>query len=127
VFDDGFTQNNYRITSLQNGNGDFNGLHLQLDHIHDPTVRPLDVLFNEHFMQCILKNMRGASEQDEDDDSEHSSSKGIKIRVNNCIRKLLTLPRLESSKAFFQSLRASVPVRRRQPVPEFQQSNSSLG
>jgi hypothetical protein len=102
-----------------------------LDHIHDPTVRPLDlaldVLFNEHFTQCILKNMRGAGEQDEDDDSEHSSSKGIKIQVNNRIRKLLTLLRLESSKAFFQSLRARMPVRRRQPVPESQQSNSSLG
>ncbi|KAF8963428.1 hypothetical protein BDZ97DRAFT_1820866 [Flammula alnicola] len=42
---------NYRITAFTNGNADINGLSLQLDHIQDPTLRPLDELFTDHFMQ----------------------------------------------------------------------------
>jgi len=56
------TQNNYRITAFTNGNADINGLSLQLDHIQDPTLRPLDVLFTDHFMQGLFKHMKGAGE-----------------------------------------------------------------
>jgi len=52
--------NNYRITAFTNGNADINGLHLQLDHIQDPTLRPLDDLFTDHFMQGLFKHMKGA-------------------------------------------------------------------
>ena len=55
-------QNNYRITAFANGNADINGLSLQLDHIQDPTLRPLDVLFIDHFMQGLFKHMKGAGE-----------------------------------------------------------------
>lgn len=48
-------QNSYRITAFTNGNADVNGLYLQLDHIQDPTLRPLDNLFRDHFMQGIFK------------------------------------------------------------------------
>ncbi|KAH9998412.1 hypothetical protein BJV77DRAFT_1064918 [Russula vinacea] len=51
--------NNYRITSFAKGNPDFNGLYLKLDHIHDPTLRPLDELFADHFMQCVSKFVIG--------------------------------------------------------------------
>lgn len=54
--------NNYRITAFTNGNADLNGLYLQLDHIQDPTLRPLDELFTDHFMQGIFKHMKGAGE-----------------------------------------------------------------
>ncbi|KAF8121088.1 hypothetical protein EV363DRAFT_1458357 [Boletus edulis] len=54
--------NNYRITAFTNGNADINGLYLQLDHIQDPNLRPLDELFIDHFMQGIFKHMRGAAE-----------------------------------------------------------------
>jgi hypothetical protein len=55
-------QNNYRITGFTNGNVDINGLSLQLDHIQDPTLRPLDELFTDHFMQGLFKYMKGAGE-----------------------------------------------------------------
>ena len=55
-------QNNYRITTFTNGNADINGLNLQLDRIQDPTLRPLDDLFTDHFMQGLLKHMKGAGE-----------------------------------------------------------------
>lgn len=55
-------QNNYRITAFTNGNADINGLHLHLDHIQDPTLRPLDDLFTDHFMQGLFKHMKGAGE-----------------------------------------------------------------
>lgn len=45
-----------------NGNVDINGLSLQLDHIQDLTLHPLDELFTDHFMQGLLKHMRGAGE-----------------------------------------------------------------
>ena len=38
------------------------GLVLQLDHIVDPTIRPLDELFRDHFLQGVLKHMKGAGE-----------------------------------------------------------------
>ena len=55
-------QNNYRITAFTNCNADINGLSLQLDHIQDPTLRPLDELFAEHFMQGLFKHTKGAGE-----------------------------------------------------------------
>ncbi|KAF8515705.1 hypothetical protein BU17DRAFT_51453 [Hysterangium stoloniferum] len=55
--------NNYRITAFTNGNADINGLHLQLDHIQDPTLRPLDELFTDHFMQGLFKHMKGPGER----------------------------------------------------------------
>ncbi|KAM6498894.1 hypothetical protein JOM56_006842 [Amanita muscaria] len=54
--------NNYRTTAFTNGNADINGLSLQLDHIQDPTLRPLDELFTDHFMQGLFKHMKGAGE-----------------------------------------------------------------
>ncbi|KAI9447196.1 hypothetical protein BJY52DRAFT_1312844 [Lactarius psammicola] len=54
--------NNYRITAFTNGNADVNGLYLQLDHIQDPTLRPLDEFFTDHFMQGVFKHMKGAGE-----------------------------------------------------------------
>ncbi|KAF8909017.1 hypothetical protein CPB84DRAFT_1650153, partial [Gymnopilus junonius] len=55
--------NNYRITAFTNSNADINGLHhLQLDHIQDPTLRPLDELFIDHFIQGILKHVKGTWE-----------------------------------------------------------------
>ena len=56
------SQNNYRITAFTNGNADINGKYLRLDHIKDPTLRPLDELFIDHFMQGLLKHMKGAAE-----------------------------------------------------------------
>lgn len=32
---------------------------LSLDHIADPNLRPLDDLLRDHFLQSILRNMRG--------------------------------------------------------------------
>lgn len=50
-------QNIYRITAFTNGNAYINSRSLQLDHIQDPAVRPLDELFTDHFMQGVLKYM----------------------------------------------------------------------
>jgi hypothetical protein len=41
---------------------DVHGLTLQLDHIIDPTIRPLDELFRDHFLQGVLKHIKGAGE-----------------------------------------------------------------
>ena len=35
---------------------------LKLDHIIDRNLRPLDDLFRNHFLQSMLKNMKGAGE-----------------------------------------------------------------
>ncbi|KAI0299883.1 hypothetical protein BC826DRAFT_993921 [Russula brevipes] len=57
---------------LTNGNADINGLHLQLGHIQNPSLRPLDELFIDHFMQGVLKHVRGSAEpawtEDDEDD-----------------------------------------------------------
>ncbi|KAK2459286.1 hypothetical protein APHAL10511_008707 [Amanita phalloides] len=53
---------NYRITAFINGLSHVHGLVLQLDHIEDSTIRPLDALFRDHFLQCVLKHMKGAGE-----------------------------------------------------------------
>jgi len=57
----------YRITSFINGNSDVDGRCLQLDHIQDPTLRPLDELFRDHFLQGVLKHVRGAADVSSDD------------------------------------------------------------
>jgi len=49
-------------SAFTNGNADINGLYLQLDHIQDPTLRPLDELFTDHFMQGVFKHMKGTGE-----------------------------------------------------------------
>jgi len=41
---------------------DIAGKVLQLDHIQNSNIRPLDDLFRDHFLQCVLKNMKGAAE-----------------------------------------------------------------
>jgi hypothetical protein len=50
-----------------------------MDHIQDPTLRPLHVLFTDHFMQGIFKHMRGEGEverTDEDEDPEDALGEG---------------------------------------------------
>jgi hypothetical protein len=37
------------------GYDDVAGKTLKLDHITDPNKRPLDELFRDHFLQCVLK------------------------------------------------------------------------
>jgi len=44
------------------GFSDIVGSHLHLDHIHDWTVRPLDQLLRDHFLQGLLKYVKGAME-----------------------------------------------------------------
>jgi hypothetical protein len=44
------------------GYDDIAGKVLKLDHITNPNLRPLDELFRDHFLQGVLKNMKGASE-----------------------------------------------------------------
>ncbi|KAF8232788.1 hypothetical protein L208DRAFT_1270241, partial [Tricholoma matsutake] len=44
------------------GYDDIAGKVLKLDHINDPNLRPLDDLFRDHFVQGVLKNMKGAGE-----------------------------------------------------------------
>ncbi|KAF8219826.1 hypothetical protein L208DRAFT_1545762 [Tricholoma matsutake] len=53
---------NYRITAFINGLDDVHGLVLHLDHIADLTIRPLDELFRDHFLQGVLKHIKGAGE-----------------------------------------------------------------
>ena len=60
----GITQNNYQITSFINGNADFNGLHLKLDHIWDSTIQPLDELFIDQFRQGFFKHVIGHEKED---------------------------------------------------------------
>ena len=35
---------------------------LQLGHITDPRLRPLDELFRDHFLQGVLRHIKGAEE-----------------------------------------------------------------
>jgi hypothetical protein len=55
-------QKDYHIVAFTNGNADLNGLHLQLDHIREPTQQPLCELFINHFMQGLLKHVKGSDE-----------------------------------------------------------------
>jgi hypothetical protein len=38
------------------------GLVLHLNHIADPAIRPLDELFRDHFLQGVLKHVKGAGD-----------------------------------------------------------------
>ncbi|KAF8215823.1 hypothetical protein K438DRAFT_1560653 [Mycena galopus ATCC 62051] len=44
------------------GYEDLAGKTLKLDHIEDPNLQPLDDLFRDHFLQGVLKNMKGSGE-----------------------------------------------------------------
>jgi len=52
----------YVIIPFVDGFEDVAGKVLKLDHIEDPNRRPLDELFHDHFLQCVMKNMKGAVE-----------------------------------------------------------------
>ncbi|KAF8652277.1 hypothetical protein AX14_008425, partial [Amanita brunnescens Koide BX004] len=45
----------YVVVPFIGGYGDVAGKTLKLDHITDPNLRPLDELFRDHFLQCVLK------------------------------------------------------------------------
>ncbi|KIJ94207.1 hypothetical protein K443DRAFT_683938 [Laccaria amethystina LaAM-08-1] len=51
----------YRITAFVRGLSDIHGSFLHIEHISDPHIRPLDILFRDHFFQCVLKNVKGAT------------------------------------------------------------------
>jgi len=57
-----FSQAGYRVIPFVPGYDDIAGNILKLDHIVDPHIRPLDALLRDHFLQGVLKNMKGASE-----------------------------------------------------------------
>jgi len=44
------------------GYDDVAGKVLKLDHILDADLRPLDELFRDHFLQAVLKHMKGVGE-----------------------------------------------------------------
>ena len=56
-------QDDYRITAFVPGLDRIVGRTLLLDHISDPTTRPLDQLLRDHFLQCLLKHVKGSGEQ----------------------------------------------------------------
>ncbi|KAI0646353.1 hypothetical protein C8Q79DRAFT_909764 [Trametes meyenii] len=53
----------YRITAFVAGHDSIVGRDLQLDHISDPTVGPLDQLLRDHFLQGLLKHVKGRGER----------------------------------------------------------------
>ena len=57
-------QKNYRITAFANGNADINGLSLQLDHIQIQDLVHSTSCFIDHFMQGLVKCMKGTGEQE---------------------------------------------------------------
>lgn len=61
-----FPQRGYVVVPFVAGYDDIAGKILKLDHIQNPNHRPLDELFRDHFLQCVLKNMKGAAEPDWD-------------------------------------------------------------
>jgi len=52
----------YIVIPFVAGYDDIAGKVLKLDHIEDPNLRPLDDLLRDHFLQGVLKNMKGAGE-----------------------------------------------------------------
>jgi len=52
----------YQVVPFVAGYDDIAGRTLKLDHITDTKLRPLDELFRDHFLQGVLKNMKGAGE-----------------------------------------------------------------
>ena len=57
-----FPQLGYAVIPFVAGYDDIAGNVLQLDHIADLDLRPLDDLLRAHFLQGVLKNMNGAGE-----------------------------------------------------------------
>ena len=55
-------QAGYVVIPFIAGYKDIAGKILKLDHIADLNIRPLDELLRDHFLQCVLKNMKGAGE-----------------------------------------------------------------
>jgi hypothetical protein len=55
-------QDKYRITAFTTGNAHLNSLHLLLDHIQYPRLRPLNELFSDHFMQGIFRHVKSSGE-----------------------------------------------------------------
>ncbi|KAH9896917.1 hypothetical protein C8Q73DRAFT_834944 [Cubamyces lactineus] len=53
----------YRITAFVAGHDSIAGRVLRLDHIVDPTTRPLDQLLRDHFLQGLLKHVKGSGER----------------------------------------------------------------
>jgi hypothetical protein len=60
--DNEFPQRGHVVIPFVGGYEDIAGKILKLDHIVDPNHRPLDQLFRDHFLQCVLRNMKGAAE-----------------------------------------------------------------
>ncbi|KAH0578276.1 hypothetical protein H2248_003900 [Termitomyces sp. 'cryptogamus'] len=58
-----FLQRGYVIVPFVGGYDNVSRKTLKLDHIKDPSIRPLDELFRDHFLQSVLKKMKGASER----------------------------------------------------------------
>jgi len=56
------SDDNYNITAFINGLRDVHSLTIQLDHIIDKRLRPLDELFRDHFLQGVLKHVKGVGE-----------------------------------------------------------------
>jgi hypothetical protein len=55
-------QAGYVVIPFTAGYKDIAGKILKLDHITEPRIRPLDELLRDHFLQGVLKNMKGAGE-----------------------------------------------------------------
>jgi HNH endonuclease len=57
-----FLQRGYIVIPFLPAYDDVAGKVLKLDHILDADLRPLDKLFCDHFLQAVLKNMKGVRE-----------------------------------------------------------------
>jgi len=57
-----FAQAGYLVIPFVPGYDDIAGKILKLDHIIDQNLRPLDDLLRNHFLQGVLKNMKGTTE-----------------------------------------------------------------
>jgi len=57
-----FLQRGHVVIPLLPGYDDVAGKVLKLDHILDADLRPLDELFRDHFLQAVLKHMKGIGE-----------------------------------------------------------------
>ncbi|OJT01761.1 hypothetical protein TRAPUB_7817 [Trametes pubescens] len=55
--------NGYTITPFVTGHEDLAGLVLQVDDISDPETRPLDEPLRDHFLQGLLKHVKGCGER----------------------------------------------------------------
>ena len=51
------------------GYDDVAGKTLKLDHITDPNLRPLDELFRDHFLQCVLYRTKSEHEPSWDEEA----------------------------------------------------------